>query len=692
MPVRVVRALALLATLCPRVGVAGDAATPRVSIGAAGDTATPQVSVAVAPTASDAASDTEVEVTVGGERPHPLAAPRARGVSGSVVDRSRLEQPGVSAADVLREAPGVQVSQLGGLGAPATASLRGATGAQTPVYLAGVRINDEVGGVANLADVPVFLLDRVEIYRSHTPLDASRLGIGGALFFTPRRVHESEMSLGTTFGSYGTVGARTHVAVRRDDRQVLAGFGFDASQNDYEFEDSRGTLFVEDDGGKRRLSNADASQQSFWLLASDRLGDARVSLLFHHAGREQGAPKLALVPTESARASFSRDLLVLRSELPIDAWDGGLELGTSATRAETELDDPQSELGLLTLRTRTPGERVEQVVEARQNDYGSLRWVERLTLSTERLRRFAQSSGQMREELSARRITMRPAVGVELDLSEQLSLSATGALECFDTGQGELDACAHLSPTGRGGVLFHQGSIELYANVGHYTRPPTLTELYGASLLVRGNEHLHEERGRTFEIGARHQVSRPGGPPLLWTEAAGFARVSTDLVTYVRTAQGYLHPVNRESSRTLGGELAVGSSPVRGAEVEAHLSLLDPRDTSANRVTKNDLLPFLSRATAFVRGRYERDVDLGRLRTVSLGARYAYQTSRYADPAGLGVIPAQGFVDLEMEAAAVNDELVARARISNLFDAERFDVVGFPLPGRSAFFSLEATW
>src|SRR5690606_4530391 len=147
---------------------------------------------------------------------------------------------------------------------------------------------------------------------------------------------------------------------------------------------------------------------------------------------------------------------------------------------------------------------------------------------------------------------------------------------------------------------------------------------------------------------------RPGQPTLFWIDLAGFARNSRDLITYVRTAQGYLRPVNRDTARTLGSELVVGARPLAGVVFEGHLSLLDARDTSPTRTTTNDVLPFVSRATAFVRGRYEHAFDGDVVDSAAFGASYVHQSSRYADPAGLAVIPAQGFVDLEADITALS--------------------------------------
>jgi len=49
-------------------------------------------------------------------------------------------------------------------------------------------------------------------------------------------------------------------------------------------------------------------------------------------------------------------------------------------------------------------------------------------------------------------------------------------------------------------------------------------------------------------------------------------------------------------------------------------------------------------------------------------------------------------VNLSSSLAWFSERLVTRARLENVFGAERFDVVGYPLPGRSFFASLELKW
>jgi vitamin B12 transporter len=652
------------------------------------------------------ASIQPLQVTVQGSRSLAGAAPRSRHVAGSLISRERLTAPGSTAASVLREAPGVQVTELGGLGAPATASLRGATAAQTPVYVGGVRINDEVGGAANLSDVPLFMIDHVEVYRSHAPISADQLGVGGAIFFEPRRPEGTRLTLGGELGSYQTQGGFAYASVGHRGGGLIAGVKLAAAANDYRFFDDRGTLFVTEDGKRARLTNADARTNSVWAHARERVGSGWLSLLFNHADREQGAPKLALLPSERARVAFRRDLLALRSEMPIAAWQGSLSLSSAMTLAKTTIEDPNAELGLLSPFTETPGARIEHSLLARQRISSRLTLLEQLLYSTEGLQRRTRQGGVDTTELSARRVFARAAVSFEWAWSERLFTDALIAVSCSDTGLGSLSVCRHSAATGRVGINYRHPSYELYGNMGRYQRPPTLSERFGVSFLVRGNPALKSELGNSAELGARVQWLAPfsaNDPPedptdpqprrrFLWVDAAVFGRDAEELVTYVRTAQGFLLPTNRERTRTLGAELTLGSEPLGPLQLSSVISWLDPRDTSPFRRTENAVLPLYSALTfaALSTLRWRRAAEW--LHELGVTARWSYQSNRFADPAGLTIIPQQQWLDLEAEAHVFQDRLVARARVGNLFDAPRFDLVGFPLPGASAFVSMETTW
>jgi hypothetical protein len=104
----------------------------------------------------------------------------------------------------------------------------------------------------------------------------------------------------------------------------------------------------------------------------------------------------------------------------------------------------------------------------------------------------------------------------------------------------------------------------------------------------------------------------------------------------------------------------------------------------------NDLLPYHSRLIVApgLRGRTPTLLPFA-LTRATLGARLVYQSSRYGDPAGQAVIPEQASLDVDAALEGLGGAAILRGRVSDLLDASRFDVVGFPLPRRSLFVSLE---
>jgi len=193
----------------------------------------------VAPRRSRA--DPSIEIEVQGDAIG--VPPKEPSVAGGVVRQERLNSPGLEAGDALRTQPGVAIAETGGYGAPTTASVRGATSAQTPVYLAGVRLNDDVGGAADLSTIPLWFLNRIEIYRSNAPLAGDQLGIGGAIFFEPRRAEGPEASAGAMAGSFGARAAWARAGVGNEKASALVGVRLDGAQNDYSYLNDGGTRF-----------------------------------------------------------------------------------------------------------------------------------------------------------------------------------------------------------------------------------------------------------------------------------------------------------------------------------------------------------------------------------------------------------------------------------------------------------------
>lgn len=643
----------------------------------------------------------EAEVEVRGTPVTPASAPKDPSVAASTLRRDELVGPGRSAADALRGEVGVSVAETGGLGAAATASVRGATAAETPVYLAGVRINDDVAGAADLSTLPLWLIDRVEVYRGNAPLEADRFGIGGAIFIEPIEPREPRAGLGGLVGSFGSRAAWAFAATGGADGGLLVGARLEGADNDYDFVNDQGTLFDESDDRVEKLQNADATGLDVWVLGHARIGGGGTKLVLNRFEREQGVPRLALVPTHASRQRTERTLAAVTGNAPIGPAFA-LDARTTLLVTGTTIDDPLYELSLRTDRIELLGERVEQHLGGRADilDQATLRFA--LDVGPERLRRYEGTGpNAANAELDARRLSTRLAAQGDIEISPGLAVRPLAALECHATrasiastgteaSSSDASGCDELDPTGRLGALGVFGEFSVFAGVGRYVRVPTLGELYGMSVVVRGNPRLESETGTTFDAGVRFSHRLDGEIAPLFAAASAYTRGSSELVSFVRTAQGYVVPVNVGEARVNGLEVEAGFGFLRHFAAEAALTALDARDRTPDRMRQNDILPYRPRLVVVSGVRATTGATgLRYAEELVLRARHLYQASQYADLAGLAVIPEQHSLDLDASISALEGSIVVRARVVNAFDTARYDVVGFPLPGRSFFASVE---
>jgi iron complex outermembrane receptor protein len=658
---------------------------PRFPLGAAA------IAASVMPLHARADEPSVEEVNVRGAAAGPERAPKDTTVAGAVLGREEVSAPGVQAADLLRGQLGVQVSEIGGAGAPATATIRGATSAQLPVYLAGVLLNDDVAGAADLSRVPLWLIDRIEIYRGNAPLEADRLGIAGAIFFEPRWPRKPAAGVGGTFGSYGARAAWGYAATGNRDAAVLAGVSTEAATNDYPFVNDNGTLLAPTGSSIAHMTNAEVTTYDTWLLARARAGPSgEIDTFVNATTREQGVPTLALVPSREARGAFDRILGGANTRVGLDSAERlALEAHAAASVARAVYTDPLDELALLTHRLELDGARVDEGVALRLQATDSLAIRTAVDVASETLDRNDENTPVLR----GRRLASRAAVSARQWIGEALSVQALAAGQCDGTSVTSTSTCDVFAPVGRLGVAFTQPTWEVFANVGRYLRVPTLGELYGTSVVVHGNPMLDPESGITTDMGARWTERTTGETPAPWVFAGAFVRWSSDLVSFVRSSEGYVEPFNVTSARVAGLEARAGVAFLRFFALDASATLEDPRDTTPRRTTVNDFLPFQSRLVAAPRLSAEvRHLALRPLGRLRAEVRWVYQSSRYASTSGLAVIPEQSSLDAELLAQTSNEVWSLRFRAADILDSQRFDIVGFPLPGRSFFLSLEAAW
>jgi len=652
-------------------------------------------------TASDAPSTPDViDVTIRGAAFRPPTSHRDPTAASTVISGQALRSPGRSTAEVLTFAPGVQLSRTGSAADMSTASLRGASSAQTPVLLAGICINEDVAGIADLSLVPLWMIDRIEVYRGNAPEFVDQLGIGGAVLFEPRLPKESGVGAGLGIGSYGDASAWVAGTLRTQPSATLLALRHAQARNNYPYTDDAGTRFDTTDDVRRNRTNSDFSSNDAWAITRHRLGGGSdITVIANAFEREQGVTGLALHPAQHTRLLVRRFLGGITARSPCAQSEFGeaegpclLTLTSSAVIAQTRTDDPLREFTLASPRLTVNTTRFTQQgrIHHRVRDVHEVSLFG--SLATEHL----SVDNTTPDSLHASRITARAAGSTTIAVHPSGSIHAIAGTECHSTqGPSASSSCGTFEPFGRIGAKWNVTSwFTVLANGGRYIRPPTLGELYGTSAMIRGTPTLDPEVGTNVDAGIR--LTRQGDTPkdlAGYVEAFAFTRWVDALVAYQRTSFGSVRPFNVGSARIAGVEIACGGVFMNHFANHLAVTLLDPKDTTHNRNLTNDILPFRSRLALSNRLEVfsEPAMPAIRLDRVAFAILAQHRSSRFADPAGLIVIAPHTTLDFEFTGHLLNRRVTAQLAVRNALDHPQFDTIGYPLPTRSFHADVE-TW
>ncbi|WP_437607291.1 TonB-dependent siderophore myxochelin receptor MxcH [Sorangium sp. So ce834] len=185
-----------------------------------------------------------IEVTVRG--PSEAERRRQSAEAVTVVETDRVKRETSDMGEVLARTQGIGVRREGGLGSATRFSLNGLTDDQVRFFLDGVPL-ELAGYPFGISNVPVGLVERVEIYSGVVPVRFGADALGGAVnLITDQDLCESRAGASYEVGSFDTHRAALAGSYLHRPSGVFArasGF-FDYAKNDYpvdiEVEDARG--------------------------------------------------------------------------------------------------------------------------------------------------------------------------------------------------------------------------------------------------------------------------------------------------------------------------------------------------------------------------------------------------------------------------------------------------------------------
>lgn len=559
----------------------------------------------------------------------------------TVIDRERIEQSqATSLPELLKRVPGVSLTNNGGPGKATSLFLRGTESDHVLVMIDGIKIGSVTGGGAALQDLPLELIERIEVVRGPRSSLYGSEAIGGVIQIFTRR-GQAQGAKPYFSAGYGTHDSYTGSAgLSGGDGRSWYSLGVSGSDTDGIDVKSPGTSGYERDAdGYRNLAATLSAGHRFDngleldanFLRADSHNDYDSVNSRRTSGFGANADNESLVFGTRARFSPLEPWLVTlqagRSEDKSDAYQDGDFYSRFDSRRDSVSWQNDIELAVghtLTLGVDHQHDEVQSTAEydedSRHNDGY-----------------FAQYLGQSGRhdwQLSLRR-----------DDNEQFGQHDTG-----NAGYGYA-----FTDWLRGTISY-----------GTAFKAPTFNELYYPDY---GNPELDAETSRSLEVGVAGQHDWGH-----WAVNAYRTQID-DLIAYDASIFG---PANVQEARVRGIELVVGSQ-LLGWDWNANYSLLDPENRSSGSNRGNELA---RRAKQL----FNLDIDR-RIGDFSVGTSLHAEGQRYDDLANTRELSGYATLDLRGE-YRISPEWRLQARVANLLDVDYETADGYNQPGQAAYLTV----
>ena len=602
---------------------------------------------------------------------------------------------------VLADAAGIRVKQYGGLGSYSAMSIRGSSSSQVQVYLDGVPLNDPYSGTANLADLAVGSIERIEIYRGNSPVSFGGSAIGGKINLIPERTlnNSTGMEIGaeTGFGSFGTEKHALEMSSSLGPVSVRLNGGYTGSAGDFSFLDDNGTPETAlDDETVNRLNN-DFSRWNFsGMLGLDLPNIRRAAVNFDYFSRESGVCGIGSNQSSVARIERERRLTYMKLEPESIA---GKRIQAEATIFHSitreRFDDPEGDIGLYAQRTDN------SIISYGSSLRGTV-MMPLIPLSTEifiegRREKYHPSEQLpvLREGPDRKRVSVTGAAAGHLSLfGDRVVLSGQYRTLWSENEFYQPPPLPYLPPIPQGKVETQaespQGGVRiqlsdnltLKGNAGRYVRMPTFFELFGNIGTVTGNSGLKPEQGTNRDAGLILNTGGWGPVRSLFLETGYFDNEITNLILFFPNSQRTVKPKNIGAVRIRGSELTISARLLSSLSISGNYTYMEAEDRSNIPYYNGNQLA----STPAHEGSLKLSLDR---RSWSASWNLHYIGPNFLDKANMQEVPGRRIHSLSFSLKDISGCFNITMEGRNLTGNQVRDIIGYPLPGRSFFITLD---
>ena len=710
----------------------GEAAVPPI------ETAAPlEVTVSAQPAAAPAGQPVEMVVT--GERESKAAQLQQSAEAVQVVDTRRAREQSADLGEVVARTQGVSVRREGGLGSSARFSLNGLTDDQVRFYLDGVPL-DQAGFPFGVANVPVNLIERVEIYRGVVPIRFGADALGGVVNLVTPQARRSYFGGSYQVGSFGTHRVTLDGKYRDADSGLLLGHTafLDVAKNDYEVQ-----VDVPNEVGRVQKTDVPRFHDGYRAYGAtleagvtDKSWAKRLTLTGFASSTDKQIQHDRVMQIPYGEVTYGETLYGATARYDVSlSRKLNLELTANYSHRIIEFRDVSEWsydwLGRRVARIDRPGGVDTRGETGTRSD--STLWQNaafgralliwelaaehtlRASVSPTYTARYGRERARAAEEpdrLAPERslFTMVSGIEHELNLWDDRVSNVVFVKDyvyrahTFAYPSGSFDLVERTGSKhrlGAGDALRVRITPWLYAKASYEyaTRLPRPDELLGNGALVQPNPELEPEVSHNGNLGARLEWKRtPAGSFLL--DVNGFVRDSDRLILLNGSAQTARFE-NVYSARAVGVESSASWTAPRGlATLDGTLTWLDQRNTSSSgqfRAQEGDRLPNRPYLFASWGARFHVDglpTEEDSIEPFYYG-RYVHAFYLGWESLGTGKLTVSDQISHDIGVTWLVSRDIARLSVTlelqNITDARLYDNFGVQRPGRAFYAKITAT-
>ena len=591
--------------------------------------------------------------------------------------------------DLLKQVPGIEIEDQGGPAGIRKISIRGSKSNQVLVLLDGVPLNSHLDGDADLSQIPLNLVETIEVV---TGAEAQRYGsgaLGGALLITSRQVLEHSTTLATSTGAFGQYMVNPSFSGQYQDFNILASWQYRSATGDfpYSYRNSAGETMTEN------RQNADLAAQNLYFRLGSTWQQHSITAFVQNLDSHRGVPGKIDGWTPWARTGYQQ-------------WQSGLDYRYQGNPIQVSIQPRY------TTHHTENSNLYPNDAPLRYKRYPQYHYTDRNT-------RFRVNNRLDWQAFGSTRFTAGYDYQFQNFSHENLMLSLTpNDFDIDETAQGayvDMDwrfkrylVLLDITPVLRYDRMHSQGSgrerrdeqwspavsgrmslgtqhkLNLSGGLSKSYRIPTFADLYYQDVRIDGNPDLLPESALNREMGIGYEFN---SRVIMSLDFTGFHSKIRDQIVWRLGSFQVFRPYNTDAE--IGGqEYRLGlSNAGQTIHLQCSYSHLTPLNKNDNQTTLNRDLPYRARSI------FKSNLYLN-YRYMSLHVMYRYGGKRFVNEANTqSLSPYQVWdVDLGYTCNLAAIDIKIKGSLYNLTDTRYTIIRDMPLPGREWRLGMDITF